>query len=248
MSDSVRLADVWVRRFEALRDAELRIGFARHALARLTPDTLSTLVAALAAGAELGSAAHRDVLQTVFVALADPELRELRNEAAARAGEPELARLLALAPAQEGRRRSVPAPRAAGKDGGGRPLTLGERKSLARARDRQVLARALRDPDPAVTRILLANPAVTEDDVLRLCVARPIDPDALREVYRCPRWSVRTRIRLAIVKNPDCPLDIAVQIASQLRSTDARDVATAEDLRIEIRRAAAKTEPPRTLH
>ena len=43
---------------------------------------------------------------------------------------------------------------------GDRPLTLGERKSLARQPSRAALARLLRDPHPAVVELLLDNSAI----------------------------------------------------------------------------------------
>ena len=58
--------------------------------------------------------------------------------------------------------------------GVGRPLTLGERKSLARRPDRDLIARVMRDPNPDVIRILLNNPGLTESDVVRVCARRPV--------------------------------------------------------------------------
>jgi hypothetical protein len=45
---------------------------------------------------------------------------------------------------------------------GTRPLTLGERKSLARSWDRNVLTRLLIDPNHDVVALLLQNPRITE--------------------------------------------------------------------------------------
>ena len=65
--------------------------------------------------------------------------------------------------------------------GRGRPLTLGERKSLARRPDRAMLDRLLHDPHPDVIRRLLRNPRLTEDDVVRLAARRPGRPEVLVE-------------------------------------------------------------------
>ena len=114
--------------------------------------------------------------------------------------------------------RSVPSP---DEDrvpdyGRGRPLTLGERKSLARRPDRDTLERLLRDPHPDVIRQLLANPRVTEEDVLSIAARRPCRPDVLTEIARAPRWAHRPRIRLALVLNPDTPLDVVSPITGLL--------------------------------
>ncbi|HEX6836473.1 MAG TPA: hypothetical protein VF334_07855, partial [Polyangia bacterium] len=85
---------------------------------------------------------------------------------------------------------------------GGRELTLGERKSLARSRRREMLDRLLRDPDESVLTILLGNPRITEDDVVRLAAKRPGRGDVLAEIARSTRWAHRPRVRIALVMNP----------------------------------------------
>jgi hypothetical protein len=110
--------------------------------------------------------------------------------------------------------------------GRGRPLTLGERKSLARKPDRAMTERLLRDPHPDVIRQLLANPKVTEDDVLSLAARRPCRPDVLSEIARTPRWTHRPRVRMALVLNPDTPLEMAAPLVGLLIRQELRLVAT----------------------
>ncbi|MEM7435534.1 MAG: hypothetical protein AAF436_10320 [Myxococcota bacterium] len=114
--------------------------------------------------------------------------------------------------------------------GRGRPLTLGERKSLARTHDRDLIQRVVRDPHPDVVRILLDNPALTEEDVVRVSALRPNDPEVLRAVYLHPRWVVRYRPRHAIVRNPACPLDIGLLLAPHLRTAELKEAAMASGL------------------
>jgi hypothetical protein len=55
----------------------------------------------------------------------------------------------------------------------GRPLTLGERKALARCHRRELLQHLLRDPHPAVVEVLLGNPHLTEPWPRRACLRCP---------------------------------------------------------------------------
>jgi hypothetical protein len=110
--------------------------------------------------------------------------------------------------------------------GKGRPLTLGERKSLARKPDRGMMERLLRDPHPDVIRMVLGNPKVTEEDVLAVAARRPCRPDVLTEIARAPRWAHRGRIRMALVLNPDTPLEIAAPVVGLLMRHELRLVAT----------------------
>ncbi len=114
--------------------------------------------------------------------------------------------------------------------GRGRPLTLGERKSLARTHERSLIQRVVRDPHPDVVRILLDNPSLTEEDVIRICAARPNDPNVLQTVHRNRRWVVRYRPRHAIVRNPDTPLDTALLLAPLLRKPELKEAATSSEL------------------
>jgi hypothetical protein len=99
--------------------------------------------------------------------------------------------------------------------GRGRELTLGERKSLARRPDRELVQRLLADPHPDVIGRCLRNPRLTEDDVLRLAARRPGRAAVLAEVARS-RWAHRPRVRIAIVLNPATPLEMALRIAGLL--------------------------------
>jgi hypothetical protein len=109
--------------------------------------------------------------------------------------------------------------------GFGRPLTLGERKSLARKPDRALLERLVNDPHPDVIRRLLVNPRLTEDDVVRVAAKRPGRAEVLAAIARDPKWLHRPRIRLALLLNPDMPLDLAVPIAALLRRNELKLVA-----------------------
>jgi hypothetical protein len=119
--------------------------------------------------------------------------------------------------------------------GRGRPLTLGERKSLARTHDRSLIQRVVRDPHPQVIRILLDNPSLTERDVVRVCALRPNDPAVLQSVYHHRRWVVRYRPRNALVRNPDTPLDIALLLAPLLRRGELKEAAGSSELAAPLR-------------
>ncbi len=90
-------------------------------------------------------------------------------------------------------------------------LTLGERKAKARLRDRNALDRLLYDPDASVVRILLGNPRLTEEHVLRLASRRPNRVAALAEIARDPKWLSRGAVQRALALNPYTPTPAATQ-------------------------------------
>jgi hypothetical protein len=91
-------------------------------------------------------------------------------------------------------------------------LPLGTRKWKARLHDRNLLARLVHDPDPAVATILLTNPKVTEANVLRMASARPTRPEILLAVARSARWLPRPAVVQALVRNPYTPLPARVAL------------------------------------
>jgi hypothetical protein len=123
---------------------------------------------------------------------------------------------------------------------GGRALTLGERKQLARGGRRDLLDRLLRDPDPQVVRALLANPRLTEANVVFIAARRPTSPDAQRVIFASRRWIARYRVRRALVLNPHTPADLAIRLLGLLSGLDLEAVAHDAELGAAVREAAAR--------
>lgn len=232
-------ADALVRTTRALAEASLRAAYLRSVLGGSAIVELAAALDVVCARAEQADPAAREVLVALVDALSDPSsasvVQRLREEAA---GAPHLAlERLIRQPLPLHGPRDVPEPDAdrVPDYGRGRPLTLGERKSLARGTDRTMLERLLCDPHPDVIRRLLANPKLTEDDVLRLAARRPCRPDVLLEIVRAPRWAHRPRIRMALVLNPDTPLEIAAPIVGLLMRHELRLVATSPTVATAVR-------------
>jgi hypothetical protein len=134
--------------------------------------------------------------------------------------------------------------------GYGRPLTLGERKALARRPTRKAMEKLLADPHPAVIRTLLGNPKLVEDDVLRLAARRPGRPAVLSQIACNVRWSRRRRIRMAIVLNPDAPLALTIPLLALLVRPELEQVVTSAYLDPMLRGAAKdrlERRPPSSL-
>lgn len=238
-------AETLARRIAGIADPALRVRYLRHAFRTLPPRAIAELLTVAAHGAEARDGECGALLLAACLALADEgELREaVAREAIAR-GHLETAALLSPRPPD----RNVDENLAVPDFGKGRPLTLGERKAIARRRDRDLMARVLRDPHPDVIRVLLGNPAVTEDDVVRLCAQRPASPEVLREVFKSPRWMVLYRVRRAIVMNPFAPVDVALQLAAHLNAQDARAVASSSELPVAVRDAGRRVAGLATIH
>jgi len=223
-------AEALVRTTCSITEAAVRAAYMRNLLLRGKVSNLAPVLDIICARAEQAEDAAREALVAIVDALNHEAcvdvVQQLREEAL---GVPHLAlERLVRQPV------AIVEPRDVGRPeddripdyGKGRPLTLGERKSLARRPTREMMDRLLRDPHPDVIRMVLANPKVTEEDVLALAARRPCRPDVLTEIARQPRWAHRPRIRMALVLNPDTPLENAAPIAGLLMRHELRLVAT----------------------
>jgi hypothetical protein len=225
-----RLADTIVRVTRALPDLSLRASYVAELLTRTPIATLAKALDHLCGRAEQAEEPAREALLSVVDALSAPEgqpiAQVLREEAA---GESLLAleRLVRQAPAPRTEPEPDPTKERVPDYVKGRVLTLGERKSLARRPDRNTIDKLLQDPHPDVIRRLLRNPRLTEDDVVRLAARRPGRPGVLVEIARTPSWVHRSRVRLAIMLNPDTPPEVAAPISGLLVRQELRLVAEA---------------------
>lgn len=245
MSGAFREAQQLARLVRSLNDRELAVRFLRYRLSELGTHKATALVAQVFAHAESGDSSARQLMLLLSVALATSDsLRAELAELAGKKGDCEL--VLRLSPPSESTSEALEVGGA--EVGKARPLTLGERKSLARRRDRDLIARALRDPHPDVIRILLGNPALTEADVVRLCARRPIPSGVVREVFRSPRWIVRDAVRAAMARNPHTPRDVALSLVNHLALDVVRDIASSPELHPSLREACANRLRPRAIH
>lgn len=230
------------RRLRGVREADMRREIVLEVLEALEPEAAYGLVAAVlhrhAGTSPALSVLHRcieDVLHAggAVRPLAYPLRAALYAAAAERADEVVVRHL-----------RSPETLQAMAEPGASLPRTLAEiplgvRRALAKGVERGLLERLLLDPDPLVIRHLLANPRITEEDVLRIAARRPIPGATLAAIQRSPRFGERPRVRLALARNPYCPTDVAVCALGGLAAGDLRAVAGDPMLHETVRRHAA---------
>jgi hypothetical protein len=223
------------RRLAALPEAAMREAVLAEQLLAVTSDEAASMASEIVRRAPSGR--PYDVALLALTGLLDRKLLGYERRAeiysvARERGDILLVRLLLSAqPPPDG----APAP---AEIPGRADLTLGERKSLARTRRRELIDRMLRDPDPDVLEILLGNPRVTESDVVRLAARRPTTADAQRVLFRNVRWKTRYAVQRALVLNPYTPTDLASQLTGLLTEPDLRRIESDAQLAETVRASA----------
>lgn len=233
----VDAAERLARAVDEVSDAVLRAAFVRHELAALPVDDAIDVLRLCLGATEQGDPRAQKLFLTAGVALApvaSTPVRERLAEGALLRGHRHLARLLIREEPDDSSATHVP------DFGLGRPVSLGERKSLARRRDRHLLARVIADPHPDVIRLLLGNPMMVEADIVRLAARRPISPDVAREIAGSPRWMVRYAVQVALARNPGTPRDVALWVVPLLRPRELAELALDATLSPVVREAAAR--------
>lgn len=221
-------ANAILRATLALADPGLRVSYLSGVLLEVDVAALGRALDVLCARAEQAEEPAREVLVSLVDALnreGAEDLVQLLREEAVGASLLSLERLIRQ-PLLLSRPPEAPPEETRPPDyGRGRPLTLGERKALARRPNRETLERLLLDPHPHVIRGLLRNPRLTEDDVVRLAARRPNRTAVLAEIARSTKWIHRGRVRLAVILNPDTAVEIAGPISGLLVRQELRLVA-----------------------
>ena len=236
-----------VRRLQPIRELRMRSVLMASYLTSVSEEravrTLALLLQRGKSGQDVGCALALDSLVAV---LGDAELMPYATRASLYATAKELGQLVIArwffdaSPNQRGdavRRENglVPEWR---PTPGGRALTLGERKSLARGHRREVLRTVLLDPHAEVIRILLGNPTLTESDVLQIASRRPCDSETLAVVAHDTRFGTRYAVRRALVKNPYTPVHLSIRLLASMRRTDLSTIAQDQQLAEVVREQA----------
>ena len=117
-------------------------------------------------------------------------------------------------------------------------ITLGEKRSLAKGLDKDLLDRIIYDEDPIVIRNILSNPRIIERDVLKIASKRPIKSGILKVISESPKWAARYVVKRALVLNPFTPTGIALGLVNVMQYKDLKLIASSGSLHDEIRNSA----------
>lgn len=237
--------DKVVRVVNSIHDRAMALGYVRDVLRAVTTQERADLLETIhgAAIARDHDAAEAWLLMGVALATDETLTRGLRATLEER-GANDLARILLATEVREMDNAAQMVP----DFGKGRPLSLGERKSLARGWDRSLLQRVMRDPSPDVVRMVLANPRIVEADVIRLAARRPVLPSVLSEIFVCVRWITRGPVRVALSKNPYLPLTFALRLVPTLGAVEQRAIEQSPELAHHLREACTHALSQRVVH
>jgi hypothetical protein len=99
-------------------------------------------------------------------------------------------------------------------------MARAERVDLARTVGRGTLVALRFDSDPRVVEALLDNRFATEPDVVQAAARAGASSGVLETIAAHPRWSLRSSVRSALLRNPALPLSLALTLLSRASRED----------------------------
>ncbi len=115
-------------------------------------------------------------------------------------------------------------------------LELGNKMTLARRGTASLVGEILKEGDPRLVEVCLANPQLREVSLLQFLNGPKADADTISLVARQPRWQGRPNLRLAILRHPRTPSVWFTLWLPKLKVPDLRSLVASRRLKPEQRR------------
>lgn len=119
-------------------------------------------------------------------------------------------------------------------------ITLGERIALARRCSGSVAGGLLLDKELRVWQTALENPRLTEAGVVRALQKTGASRALVEAVCHHAKWSVRTEVRIALLRSAYTPMTKAIEFARRISPQQLRDILHASKLPESVKRVLRK--------
>ena len=126
-------------------------------------------------------------------------------------------------------------------------MTAAEKAIFAMRGNRDVRMLLVRDPNRMVSKAVMRNPRLTEQDITMITQMRDIDDEILRLVSLNRRWMHKYAIIRNLIFNPRTPITIALQQINRMNNTDIRIASRDRNLPTPVRQVAVRIAKQRGL-
>jgi hypothetical protein len=131
-------------------------------------------------------------------------------------------------------------------------MPRGQKASLARRGTGRLAASLLLNSDSEIIRAALANPYLTEGQLLKVLAREDLPPAVVEQIAQHPRWSHHYHLRLALIRNPLTPFARVLAFLPDMAVSDLRDIRLDHRMPQQVRKyieahCAARLNKPRPL-
>ncbi|MGA1823209.1 MAG: hypothetical protein ACMUIP_01005 [bacterium] len=109
-------------------------------------------------------------------------------------------------------------------------MTIGQKIVLAQTGNKEARTLLMRESNKTILRALVNNGRITEAEVLLLANSRSVDEDILRTIASNREWVKDYKMKLALIRNPKCPIEASRQILLYLHKNDLQEIARSKDI------------------
>lgn len=109
-------------------------------------------------------------------------------------------------------------------------LPLGEKLTLARRGPARVAGAILAEGHPQALKLALANPFLTESQVLKVLAKPGVPERSVAAIAQHPKWSCQYNVRAALVRNARTPAPCILAFLPNLTLRDLNDILQLESL------------------
>ncbi len=106
--------------------------------------------------------------------------------------------------------------------------------------NKQVRSILIRDGNRQVALSVLENPRLTEEEVIKIAASRNVSKDVIRAIARNKEWVKNYKIKLSLVMNPKCPIDIALKLLNYIQEKDLKQISKSKNVSGQISAAARR--------
>jgi hypothetical protein len=103
-------------------------------------------------------------------------------------------------------------------------LPMGQKITLARRSPARVAGALLAEGRPPVVQAALANPNLTEAQVLRVLAREKLPPIVVQSIAQDPKWSHVYNVRIALIRQPATTLSAVLAFLPELTVSDLREL------------------------
>ncbi len=103
-------------------------------------------------------------------------------------------------------------------------IPVGEKLTLARRGPARVAGAILAEGHPQAIKLALANPFLTESQVLKVLAKAGMPERVAQAIAEHPKWSCQYNVRAALVRNARAPVSAVLAFLPDLTQRDLRDI------------------------
>jgi hypothetical protein len=114
-------------------------------------------------------------------------------------------------------------------------ISIGEKITLARRASGRVAGESLLDPETRVVSTALENARLTEPVVIKVLMRQDVSARLVELVCHHAKWSVRSEVRIALLRNEKTPLARALEFARSFPASLVREILQTSQLPAHIK-------------